>query len=306
VVASISLEAIRMKEVRVNRTAFVALCTALLVGASARAVTVSVGNDFNNYGRGDAMTTSIGLTHSGMPLAIDGYLVLDLPGGILVFFELAGGAIVPHLGTGDPSTWRKLVANVVVPDGLNLAPTPIFSYAFSGLEPAGTWQWIFATTVAGTLNVLDLQSASFFVSPTPVHPMLGGWDIETRLPAFGGSSTAVGEMTDGPAGTLLLEVNGSSAGFSYTYEATAMLRTDGGITASFEGNLFGTLLEGVILGDANGIISGAVEILRVGPFIEDITDIQGMVDDDGVIHTTHVLHYTDGSSGTEFITATHQ
>lgn len=157
--------------------------------ASIHAATVSISNNHNSFGKGDTLTTTISVTHSGSPVTVDAYLALVLPDRTLIFFEENNG-LVPHPGTTDPSSWTKLVSNVTLTDSFNTGPIPIFTYTVTGTEQPGIYQWIFGIAPAGTLNALDIKSASFFVSlGPPAQGLEPGQAPPTRLFSIGDSIT---------------------------------------------------------------------------------------------------------------------
>ena len=268
------------------------------------ATTVNVNNNHNNYGAGDAIVTSIALANSGDPVTVDVYLALVLPDQTVVFFQYDNG-LVPQAATGDPSTWAKLVSNVTLPGGFETGSVPIFMYTASGAEQPGIYQWVFAVVPAGTLDVLDFKTASFFLSPRPVDTFLGVWNVTTSLPSLGGSGTATLEVLDSAPGILSLSANGYSAGVTSSFNATGVLTLQGGISLTMTGDVFGTLVQGSGFVDPSGNISGTINVTSVGPFIQAITNISGTISG-GVLNTTEVLHYTDGTSGLEYLTAIHQ
>ncbi len=157
----------------------------------------------------------------------------------------------------------------------------------------------------GTLNVLDLKTASFFVGRTPIGPIIGNYEISSMIPSLGGSGTGVGTIVEGPPGTLMLTAQGFSAGFTSSFTASGVLHEKGGMTWTLQGDLFGTTIEGTVeVGPAGGI-TGTINVLAIGPFIESITILGGSISD-GVVQATDIVSYTDGTEGFETITATHQ
>jgi hypothetical protein len=272
--------------------------------AAVHAATVSISNNHNNFGQGDNLTTTISVAHSGSPVAADFYLVLVLPDQTLVFFEYNNG-FVPHIATADPSTWVKAASNITLPDGFDSGEIPLFSYTMSGAEEPGTYQWIMAATLPGTLNIIDLKTAPFFVSPGPVEALIGKYNVSTELPSLGGSGTAILEVADGSPGMLTISANGNSSGYTASFTGTARLSTGGGAALTMQADIFGTQVQGSGLLDSGGNISGTINVLSVGPFIQAITDVSGTFSN-GVIRSTETIHYTDGTSGTESLTAIHQ
>ena len=283
---------------------FIVICLLASWTTGGYAATASVINNHHNFGKGDNITTTVAVTHSGSPVAVDMYLVLALPDQTPIFFEYNNG-LVPRIATSDPSTWVRLVSNVVLPDGLDTGQIPLFSYTMSGQEEPGPYEWIIAVVASGTLNVIDLNIAPFFVSPGPVGALVGTYYVTTSIPSFGASGNATLEVVDSSPGVLTISANGSSAGYASSFTGTGLLSNQGGISLTMHADIFGTQVQGSGFMDANGTISGTINVLSVGPFIQAITNISGTFSN-GIINATETVHYTDGTSGTEYLTAVRQ
>jgi hypothetical protein len=89
---------------------------------------------------GQTMTVTATLTPGSSPMAVDAYIVLQLPGGDLL--SLVPGA----------------AASGIAPLARDFVPAPmtgtILRHAFSGAEPPGMYHWFTAVTEAGTTNVI--------------------------------------------------------------------------------------------------------------------------------------------------------
>jgi List-Bact-rpt repeat protein len=89
---------------------------------------------------GQTMTVTATLTPGSSPMAVDAYIVLQLPGGDL--FSLIPGGAAPG----------------IAPLARDFVPVPmtgtILHHTFTGAEPPGTYQWFTAVTEAGTTNVI--------------------------------------------------------------------------------------------------------------------------------------------------------
>jgi len=289
-----------------KRSALILIAAFLLTfrAVTVHGATVSLTNNHNNFGTGDPVVTTIEVTHSGSPVAVDAYLVLVFPDQTLVFFEYTN-SLVPHAATADPSTWTRLASNVTLTNGFDTGPVPIFTYMVTGNEQPGIYQWIFAVATAGTLNALDEKTVSFFVGPRPVGPLLGTWNVTTSIPSLGASGTGSFQIFDSSPGILSFSANGFSAGYTSSFSATGVLTPQGGISFTMTGDIFGTQAQGSGFVDPNGNISGTIDVTVVGPFIQAITGIGGTLSD-GVVNTSEIVHYTDGTSGVEYLTAVHQ
>jgi hypothetical protein len=101
------------------------------------------------FGAGQTMTVTATLTPGSSPMAVDAYIVLQLPGGDMLSI-MPGGA-----------------APGIAPLARGFVPVPMTStilhYTFSGAEPPGLYQWFTAVTAAGTTEVIgsvDLDAFS--------------------------------------------------------------------------------------------------------------------------------------------------
>lgn len=278
-----------------------AVCLFSARPASSQAATASISNNGFNFGIGDTLQTTVALTNSGSPVNVDVYLALILPDQTLIFFDYNNG-LVPHIATSNPSTWVKLASDMTLSNGLDTGPIPLFSYTLTGNEEPGTYEWAVALTAAGTLNVIDLKTAPFFVSNGPVGELIGTYDVTTAIPSLGASGTAVLKVTDSSPGVLTFSATGSSAGYTSTFTGTGLLDNQGGISLTTQADIFGTQVQGSGYLSANGNITGTINVLAVGPFIQSITNISGTFSN-GIINTTETVHYTDNTSGTEYFQA---
>ena len=106
---------------------------------------------------GDTLTLTAGTTTGPTPVTVDVYIVLQLPGcsslACLLFWQG---------GLNFTTTPQPVLRNWPISpfDG------PIFSYTFGGMEPVGSYAWLGAFTVPGTLNLIGgITQAPFTFSP---------------------------------------------------------------------------------------------------------------------------------------------
>jgi len=98
-------------------------------------------------------TMTVTATTTASPLRADIYVALQLPDGTLLVMQ-PGGSFSTAL--------TPLLANIPIP-AFN---GPIFSFTFTGAEPAGTYTWFAALTTPGTLNIIGtLATAPFSFGP---------------------------------------------------------------------------------------------------------------------------------------------
>jgi len=94
---------------------------------------------------GDRMVLTAHLDPGVTPRTVDAYIVVLAPGGTLLSLQGNGGAVVGLA----PSVRRLRVASF---------GGEVFSYTFTGAEPAGKYTWFAGLTWPGTLGVIGLVS----------------------------------------------------------------------------------------------------------------------------------------------------
>jgi hypothetical protein len=105
--------------------------------------TVTLGLDRLQFAGGQTMRLAATLTPGTAPsAAVDVYIVLQLPGGDYASLQ-ANGAAVPGVVP---------ILRSVVPSALHGE----LRLPLTGLEPAGSYQWLAALTPAGALRAVDL------------------------------------------------------------------------------------------------------------------------------------------------------
>ncbi len=114
--------------------------------------TLTVEVNAGTFGTGDTLVLSAALAPGATTSPVDAYVVLRLPDGTLLSLQ-PGGALVLGL----------------VPFATGVTPTAaagvLFSFTFTGGEPAGEYLWVGALTTPGTLDVVNGSSAPFTFTP---------------------------------------------------------------------------------------------------------------------------------------------
>lgn len=111
------------------------------------ALTISL--SVRNYSAGDVMAVRVSMT-PGAPQPVDAYLVLRLPDGQLVSWTMNGlvPGVVPVARHVMPVSFSGVVANITIPRGAQ----------------RGTYTWLSALTMAGTLNLVsDISEQQFTI-----------------------------------------------------------------------------------------------------------------------------------------------
>jgi hypothetical protein len=102
---------------------------------------------------GDTLRVGLRAQNPGGPVTADFYFGVLLPDGVTVLFITSLSpldGIVTWLDA-DPRTFRPLLANVQLPQGLDTTLMDFFVYAFAGGEAAGTYA-VFAFLTPGAFN----------------------------------------------------------------------------------------------------------------------------------------------------------
>lgn len=282
----------------------VALLSMMLQVMRSDAATVSLDNGGKNFGPGSNLNLSAGVANSGNAIATDAYLLITLPDGTLIFFQLSGSSAVPSVGTADPATWQKLFANFLLPGTINTGLIPLFRYPFSGVEPAGTYTSIVALTTPGTLNIIDLKSVPFFVSPFPIAAALGTFTGTWNNQTFGTTGPVTFQVSDTSPGVLTMTVTLGGNVFGGVapppFTVTGTLNSQGIVTLSGGPASFGTV-NGTI--GTNGLFNFTI-INIPGGFITSAV-FNGTYSG-GVISLGYTINFNSGSPATGTLVATHQ
>jgi len=103
------------------------------------------------YTPGETLSTTLQITAGSEPAVADVYIRLHLPNGTYYYY--------PTWSTNP----RPVVRSWAVTDW---GPETIFTYTFTGSEPAGTYTWEAALTEPGTANLIgEASSAAFSFQP---------------------------------------------------------------------------------------------------------------------------------------------
>jgi hypothetical protein len=122
---------------------------------------------------GDTLRVGLRAQNPGVPVTADFYFGVLLPDGVTVLFITSLSpldGIVTRLDA-DPLTFRPLLANVQLPQGLDTTLMDFFVYTFAGGEAAGTYAVFAFLTPPGAFNdgrvdpddvpVIDVRPFSF-------------------------------------------------------------------------------------------------------------------------------------------------
>lgn len=291
-----------------NKKLFISITAIILFlfgAVPSEPLTLSIDNGGYNFGTGDILNLSAGLSHSGSTVPADIYIAVLFPNGTPVFLQLdPAGHITGSAATADPATWKKFLSNVNITNGLNTGLVTLLNYTFTGSEPTGTFQAIFAATEPGTLNVLAYISKSFFVDHITISNIEGTYSGTWTNQTFGVSGPVTLQVTDTSAGVLTVTVTlggnvfGSAA--PPPFSVAANLDSQGNLTISGGSSSFGTV-QGSI--SANGNIQGTVTSIPSSSVSS--MSLSGTYSN-GTINLNYTVYFTSGSSATGIATATKQ
>jgi hypothetical protein len=140
---------------------------------SARNITLTLSLNQSAFRLGNTLRVVLRAQNPGVPVTADFYFGVLLPDGVTVLFVTS---LSPQSGVftrldADPRTFRPLLPNVQLPQGLDVTFPDFFVYTFTGGETAGTYAaFAFFTPPgafndgrvdAGDLPVIDIRPFSF-------------------------------------------------------------------------------------------------------------------------------------------------
>jgi hypothetical protein len=128
-----------------------------------------------SFRTGETLRVALTAGNPGAPVAVDLYVLGQLPDGVSAVFlaSLASPVFAPALLSADPRSFAAAARGVTLPQGFQTALDPIFTYTFTGAEPPGQYVVTVALTAAGALadgvveagDVLVLVTAQFTFVP---------------------------------------------------------------------------------------------------------------------------------------------
>jgi hypothetical protein len=128
-----------------------------------------------SFRTGETLRVGLSASNPGAPLAVDLYVLGQLPDGVSAVFlaSLASPVFAPALLSADPRTFAAAARGVTLPQGFQTTLDPIFAYTFTGAEPPGQYVVTVALTAAGALadgvvgagDILALVTAQFTFAP---------------------------------------------------------------------------------------------------------------------------------------------
>jgi hypothetical protein len=153
------------------------LCTFIVQNATIVTATfepfLSIAVNQSQFGTGETIIVSEGVTNPGLDATVDFYLGVVLPdGNTVIFFTSVGGAT--GIGSlSDVTTLRPLAAAVALATPFTVSRPTFATHTWTGTEPPGTYYLFFAAVVAGSLadgsvdfgDILALKVVSFTFAP---------------------------------------------------------------------------------------------------------------------------------------------
>jgi uncharacterized repeat protein (TIGR01451 family) len=118
---------------------------------------------------GQTLIVGVHVTNPGEALVVDAYVGAILPDGTTLVFVTPSAMTASSFAA--TASWPPYAAGVTLPEGLAAVVNPLFSYTFTGGEPAGTYQLFVVLTPPGAFDdgsiddgdlvALDLQPVLF-------------------------------------------------------------------------------------------------------------------------------------------------
>lgn len=168
-----------------------------------------------HFGPGDTLELAIGLNDTANQTdPVDAYFAIITPDGNSLLF-VSGSAGNPTLTPGllsEPSTWTPLASRVVLK---NIGDTKLIPYLNTTLPegvPTGDYRIAFATTLAGTLNVVESQFLVVRVLENSIKGHFGKFTGEWNNNTFNASGPVSFELDEVAPG--ILEGSLSFGGFA--------------------------------------------------------------------------------------------
>jgi hypothetical protein len=118
----------------------------------AREITLSLNQ--TAFRTGETLRVGLGVQNPHPAFMADFYFAVLLPDGVTLLFVTSLSplnGVVTRLDV-DPRTFRPLLANVQIPQGLDITLTNFFVYLFGGGEPVGTYTVFAVLTPPGAFN----------------------------------------------------------------------------------------------------------------------------------------------------------
>jgi len=186
------------------------LAMGLMTASFSHAELLLTSNGFN-FGPDDNLTISIGITQTEtIANPVDIYFVLVAPDGETAFFFNNPSNPTPvQLKVSEPNTWQPLLTDVQLSAGLDTGLIPFFSANVSAGLGTGDYTAFLVTASAGTLNFLEVKTASFRVLTNSIKANLGvfsGSWTNTTFGSTGAANLIISEISPGVLeGTLDLD-----------------------------------------------------------------------------------------------------
>jgi len=158
-----------------------------------------------HFGPGDTLELSIGLNDTANLIdPVDVYFVIITPDGNSLLF-VSGSAGSPALTPGqlsEPASWTPLATGVVLK---NIGDTDLIPYLSAALPegvPTGDYRIAFATTLAGTLDVVESEFLVVRVLENSIKGHFGQFTGEWNNNTFNASGPVTFELNEVSAGVL--------------------------------------------------------------------------------------------------------
>jgi len=158
-----------------------------------------------HFGPGDTLEISIGLNDTESQAdPVDVYFAVITPDGNSVLF-ISGSALVPTITPGllaEPSSWTPLAQNIILKNVGDTKLIPFVSVPLPAGLLTGDYRVAFATTKAGTLDVVESQFTVLRVLENSIKGHFGSFAGEWNNNTFSASGSVNLELQEIAPGTL--------------------------------------------------------------------------------------------------------
>ncbi|MBI3329121.1 MAG: hypothetical protein HYZ81_20755 [Nitrospinae bacterium] len=151
-------------------------CAWMARSTAEAAPSLSVTLNQPSFKAGETLRVGLMAQNPGSVVMADFYLGILLPDGVTVFFFTSLSpldGVVSRLDAS-PQTFKALLTNISIPQGMDATLNDVFVYIFSGKEPLGTFHVFTALAAPGSLSdgrsdpgdILTLDTKAFSFSAT--------------------------------------------------------------------------------------------------------------------------------------------
>ena len=174
-----------------------------------------LGTNGIHFGPGDTLEISIGLSGTeALTDPVDAYFAVITPDGDSILF-ISGDPGAPTITAGsasEPATWTPLARNVILENFGDSEPIPFVTFPLPEDVPTGDYRVAFATTLAGTLDLVESEFAVLRILENSIRGHFGSFAGEWNNNTFNASGPVTFDLQEIAPG--MLEGSLSFGGFA--------------------------------------------------------------------------------------------